>query len=427
MNEPTDPAGQQPPPYPGEQPPVYPGEEPPAYPGKAPDPGRPEPAPSPAAHPNGAKPSPGTEPPGPEPGPTALPDDELFARRRIHIAQRQRGADAAALGNLALHVPNFIASLIVVSLVSLFFGGMAWLLVVAWLASGLLVFHRPTEDLLARRLLGLRYPTSAEDAKLAPIWREVTARGGVEGRSYRLWIEDSQGLNAVAAAGHIVGVTGYAVHHLPPRHLAAVLAHELGHHVGGHSWSSLLGYWYALPGRLAWRLLRGVVGAVFAVAPGCGCVVAGLAVLFFGGMALVTIDQFYGLPLLVVAIPWLIAAVSRRAELRADRHAAALGFGPMLADVLTHTHEAETAARRQAHPAAGTRPWMPPATGPTPPYGTPGAPPPPPGHPHPQPTAAPHGPHMAPREGLLRRLLDSHPDHHTRIHHLRMYTEGHRR
>jgi Zn-dependent protease with chaperone function len=37
------------------------------------------------------------------------------------------------------------------------------------------------------------------------------------------------------------------VQRLSPVQLEAVLAHELGHHLGGHPWASLLRYWYSLP------------------------------------------------------------------------------------------------------------------------------------------------------------------------------------
>ncbi|WP_240507344.1 M48 family metalloprotease, partial [Streptomyces kanamyceticus] len=159
-------------------------------------------------------------------------------------------------------MPNFLCSLVIVGMVALFLGGIGLILVLLWLLSGLLIFNRAAEGVIARHLLRLRYPTQQELARLQPVWHEVTARAGVEGRTYQLWIEDSDDLNAVAAAGHIVGVTRFAVDRLPSGQLAAVLAHELGHHIGGHSWSTLLGYWYALPGRLAWRVVRGAAAGV---------------------------------------------------------------------------------------------------------------------------------------------------------------------
>ncbi len=286
------------------------------------------------------------------------------------------------MGNLLLYLPNFLCSLLVVSMFSLFFGDLAFLVIIVWVLSGALVFHRPTESALARRLLHLRYPTPQERAKLEPVWREVTARAGVEGRTYELWVEDSDGLNAVAAAGHIVGVTRFAMNELPNGELAAVMAHELGHHVGGHAWSGLLGYWYAQPGRIAWRVLRAVSVVVFKVSRAFSCFGIGFVVLVLGSIAMATVSTLYGLPLLILGVPYALAAVGRRAELRADEHAAALGFAPMLAAVLGKLHQEE---QRQTAALAALNGGVP------------------------------------PQESPLSKLLSSHPDYYTRLHHLQPY------
>ncbi|WP_055710250.1 M48 family metalloprotease, partial [Streptomyces puniciscabiei] len=333
-------------------------------------------APIPPQYP--AAPAPEPLPPAPAQHPHHIDTD----RGRVFLSAEQRRTDATAVGNLLLHVPNFLCSLFVVALVSLFFGGLGIVVILAWLASGALVFHRPTESALARHVLRLRYPTPQERAKLEPVWREVTARAGIEGRNYELWVEDSDALNAVAAAGHIVGVTRFAMNGLPNGELAAVMAHELGHHVGGHAWSSLLGYWYALPGRVAWRVLKASFGFMFKVSRAFGCFGVGFLVLFAGGIALATITSFFGLPLLILAVPYALAAVGRRAELRADEHAAGLGFAPMLAAVLDKLHQQEQWQQAQQAAQNGGRPV---------------------------------------EESALARLLSSHPDHYTRLHHLQPY------
>ncbi|WP_405913125.1 M48 family metalloprotease [Streptomyces sp. NBC_00963] len=323
----------------------------------------------------------------------------------MHIADHQRGADAAAVGNLLLHLPNLLCSLLVMVLLSAFFGGIGLILVLIWLVSGVLIFHRPTESALARHVLRLRYPTPDERARLEPVWREVIARAGVEDRTYELWIEDSTSLNAVGAAGHIVGVTRFALDNLPNGELAAVLAHELGHHVGGHTWSSLLGYWYALPGRLVWRALRGVASGVFRASRACSCFLGGILALVFGGFAIATLSSLYGIPLLLLAVPYALAAVNRRAEIRADQHAAALGFAPMLAAVLSKLHYAQEQQKAAAAQAAQYAQYA--QYGPYGPYAQQGAVPPP------------------KEEGRLSKLLSSHPDYHTRLHHLQPYLQQH--
>ncbi|WP_240982858.1 M48 family metalloprotease, partial [Streptomyces sp. S3(2020)] len=307
--------------------------------------------------------------------------------RRIHLSNQQRRTDATAVGSLLLHLPNFLCSLFVVGLVSAFFGDFALVVILLWIASGALVFHRPTESALARHLLRLRYPTPQERAKLEPVWREVTARAGVEGRTYELWVEDSDSLNAVAAAGHIVGVTRFAMNQLPNGELAAVLAHELGHHVGGHAWSGLLGYWYALPGRIAWRVLKAVSTVAFHVSKAFGCFGVAFVVMLVGGLAFATVSTLYGLPLLILGVPYALAAVGRRSELRADEHAAALGFAPMLAAVLDKLHRQEQYTQAEVTARNGGVPV---------------------------------------EEGALSRLLSSHPDHHTRLHHLQPYLQPQR-
>ncbi|UUU40545.1 M48 family metalloprotease [Streptomyces sp. NBC_00162] len=371
---------QQQPPYP--QAPQYPqSPPPPAYPAAYPQPRQ---QPRPPAHP-AYQPAP---PPAPLPAPAPLDDLEyqIAPGTRVHIKAQQRSADATAFGQLALHVPGFLMSLMVVLLVATLLEALTglpyWLPTLLWAASGALVFHRPSEDFFARHLLRLQRPLPHELAALTPVWREVTARAGVDGSRYELWIEDSDHLNAYAAAGHIVGVTRYALENLPKSQLAAVLAHELGHHTGGHAWSGLLGWWYSLPGRIAWQVIRAVTVFVIRFTSFFSYLATGFVIIFVGLFTLVTITATYGLPLLLLVMPYLTAAVGRRAELRADEHAAVLGFAPVLAQML---HGVMAQEEQEKH-AALVR------TG--------------------KPFAEP---------GTLDRLLSTHPDHRTRLHHLQPY------
>ncbi|MFC9681504.1 M48 family metalloprotease [Streptomyces sp. NPDC056948] len=312
-----------------------------------------------------------------------VPDDDLPRRPgRVHIAARRRGADLTALGSLALHLPHVTASLALVFVVSYALGHLSglpwWLLFGCWVLSGALVFHRPCERLLARWLFGLRYPTPEEDRRLRPVWREVTARAGVEASAYQLWMEESDEINALAAAGHIVGVTSHSLRTLTPAQLAGVLAHELGHHTRGHAWSSLLSLWYALPARLAWRLLLLLCTRLGRLPTGAAAVVIGVA----GALLIALATATYGLVFLPLATPYLVAAVSRRSELRADEHAAGLGFAPQLMAVLHQEREREVTAT---------------------------------------------APGLAFTKGrMIARLLDSHPDVHTRLHRLQAHLDSRR-
>ncbi|MFF2329971.1 MULTISPECIES: M48 family metalloprotease [unclassified Streptomyces] len=357
-----------------------------------PEPQDPGDGPVSAARGHGPLPPKGVPAHGPDPHPTATPppapDDLVYTHgpgRRVYYTAHQRRVDVTALGRLALALPAFLVSALVVLLVSAVLEGCLglpfWIPALLWPASGALVFHRPTEDLLARYLLRLRRPMPQETARLQPVWREVTAIAGVDGALFQLWIEESDELNAYAAAGHIVAVTRFALERLPSGQLAAVLAHELGHHTGGHAWSSLLVHWYGLPGRATWYALRAMARALVTPARCAVYLTVGALLLALGGLASTATAVLYGLPLLLV-LPYLSAAVGRRAELRADRHAAALGFAPKLAEVLQTMHTNEVRARQEALAAVGKR---------------------------------------KERESMPARLLSTHPDPPTRLHHLRHY------
>ncbi|MEU9129227.1 M48 family metalloprotease [Kitasatospora sp. NPDC048540] len=283
---------------------------------------------------------------------------------------------------LLLLLPNFLGSLIVVSMLSLLLPQVfGYLAIGLWVASGVLAFHRPTERLMARHLFHLRLPIGAELARLEPVWREVTVRAGVDGRKYELWIEDSKDLNALAAAGHIVGVTRFSLERLPPAQLAAVLAHELGHHRSGHAWSSLLGLWYSLPGRLAWWAFRLASALLFQLAASLSALGAVAVALVFGAVAFTVVTTYPPL-LLILVTPYLLAAVGRRAELRADLEAARLGFARPLLAVVHAFQASEEAAAQSQQRRTGRAPSRP---------------------------------------GPAARLLASHPDNFTRIRHLENY------
>ncbi|MFF0158736.1 M48 family metalloprotease [Streptomyces sp. NPDC005263] len=361
--------------------PAYPGPGP-AYPGADPtypvDAGA---APPPYVHPGAVPPAPA--PPGvaplPPPQPDAAPDDLDYRHRgaRVHVAEHQRGADATAIGRLAVQLPGALVSLALVSSLALgVFGSvMGTFVIVAWVASGLLVFHRPTELAFARHVLKLRLPTPDERARLEPVWHEVTARAGIERGTYELMVENSEELNAAAVAGHVVGVTTYALNRIPSSNLAAVLAHELGHHTGGHAWAGLLGYWYSLPGRIAWAVTRALARFAIAVAGVFSMAATGFLILF---MSLVVVAAFFAawyITIPLVAAPYLLAYAGRRGELRADQQAAELGFARQLAEVLHHFQTEETATKA-ALVAQGQKLREP---------------------------------------GTLTRLLSTHPDHRTRL------------
>ncbi|MGY4966954.1 M48 family metalloprotease [Streptomyces sp. 900105245] len=353
---------------------------PPPYPGPGHETGQPGPAVPPEAH------GPETAVPASEPAPDDL--DYRHRGARLHVSEHQRGADATAVGRLAVQLPGALVSLALVGSIALGMLGnvVGTLVVLAWVASGLLVFHRPTELAFARYVLKLRPPTQQERARLEPIWHEVTARAGIEPGTYELMVENSDELNAVAVAGHVVGVTTYSLDKIPSSNLAAVLAHELGHHTGGHAWAGLLGYWYSLPGRIAWAVTRGLARFAIAVAGVFSMAATGFLILFMALAAVAAFLAAWYIAVPLVLAPYLLAYAGRRGELRADQQAAELGFARQLAEVLYHFQTEEDTAKA---------------------------------------TLAARGEQLK-EPGALDRLLSSHPDHHTRLDALQPYLGLHR-
>lgn len=410
-----------PPAYPEERPaatalPAYPDEHPattapPAYPGEQPPPAYPE---SPATARGAAPPAcPGDARPGaaglvpprfqpPAVPPVPVPEQRVFDPSsdlalhdgRRYVDRRQRGADATAVSELLTLAPHFLCSAFIVSSVAVaLLGALPGLLVLlAWLASGALVFHRPTERRLAVGMFHLRPPTREEFAYLAPIWSEIGARSRIDHTDYELWIEESDEINAVAAAGHIVGVTKRSLTQLPPGRLAAVLAHELGHHTGGHTWARLIGMWYALPARLTWAVTRTVLAVVFLVAQKLFWLGGAFVILFMGVTVVAAALVMPWLFLPIVLTPYLLAAVSRAGEYRADRKAAELGFAPTLVAVLREAELREAGARRERREKEGKRDRR--------------------------------GRKGAQRSGVLGRLLSTHPPAEERVRRLMEYGQA---
>ncbi|MFC9693185.1 M48 family metalloprotease [Kribbella sp. NPDC056951] len=197
---------------------------------------------------------------------------------------------------------------------------------------------RPVEEFLARYLFRLRLPTLVEEQRLRPIWRQVTGRAGVSEERYAIWIQEADEPNAVPTPGHLVGLTRWALYTLPPSHLEAVLAHEIGHHLGGRDWLSLLSFWYSIPARCALIGMR-ALGRLMKSVPAVGCVVVGFVLIGYVGVlvAVLTFDDSLVLPFLFLTplvAPPILAWLGRREVLQADRRAAAMGYGATLIQVL---------------------------------------------------------------------------------------------
>ncbi|MGH3430473.1 MAG: M48 family metalloprotease [Mycobacteriales bacterium] len=257
---------------------------------------------------------------------------------------------------------------------SLLFSHVAMLVVVgAWLAGGILaVTYPPIEAILARVSHKVRKPTLSEERYLASIWDGVTRAAGIDGSKYSLWIQESEAINAFAAEGHVVSVTRWSLQRLPANHLSAVLAHELGHHVGGHAWSGRLAYYYSWPAkvvtRITSRILFGLIKAFYKIVSGMlpwfmkFIVFTTLAVITFGlGLAVIAVyPPVTLLAILVWGTPLILAYFGRRAESNSDRLAADLGYGPLLIEVfqgwLDEGHDLDRYTAKWKEKAMSTHP-----------------------------------------------------------------------
>ncbi|OXM61924.1 M48 family metalloprotease [Amycolatopsis vastitatis] len=241
--------------------------------------------------------------------------------------------DLSAVLAVVLAVPVVAGSLLVLALLGkLAWPGYFWVLPACWALLGGITFVPVFEHFLLPLTFGLRQPTARELARLTPGWQAVCAAAGVDGARYRLWVDRSRELNAFAAGGRTVAVTRTALE-LPPPSLEAILAHELGHHLAGHTRLSLYVWWLELPARLLARLVRLLALAVPYV---------GRAFAAFGRSVAVLVTVLLTLGILTALAfldPWLLLAPllgpvlawsKRLGEYRADLMAARLGYGPEL-------------------------------------------------------------------------------------------------
>ena len=307
----------------------------------------------------------------------------------------QQRVSGTSVGMFAIVVLIWLLSLVVVALPAYGAAVLAgWepvtVVVVAcaaWTASAVLVQVRPVEAGLARLLYrSLRRPRPAELARIAPALERVCRRAGTDPGRYLLRVEEKRQVNAFALGGHMLAVTRVACE-LPDDMLEAVLAHEVGHHRHLHPLAIILGWWYLLPFEAGERLLRGIRRVVRWLAQifsrlsdrtggvsggraadgalGMAVLLVVLGVLVLAGSVLVVALGLLWLPLalLVRLAKVLAAALSRAGEHAADRHAAELGYGAGLVQVLLLFLQAEQSAPRprgmasllRSHPSSRSR------------------------------------------------------------------------
>jgi Zn-dependent protease with chaperone function len=232
---------------------------------------------------------------------------------------------------------------------------------VAFFLGGVL-FLRPAQRLVLRKLLGARAPTRQERDALHHAWNVVTQANHISSQQYVLAVADSDELNAFATGGHLVVVSSWAISNLSHDELCGVLAHELSHHIGMHTIALTVGQWLTIPIIVLARigfLLQNIAHAAtdtFAKrspwAAFAGRTVAGvLTIVAWLFLSMITVSQIIG------------NAVGKGAEFKADETVVDMGFGRQLRNALRivvdsgngvrHTHWRDRLVT--AHPPARTR------------------------------------------------------------------------
>jgi Zn-dependent protease with chaperone function len=252
-----------------------------------------------------------------------------------------RGGRTSVL-RICLELPAFLLSAGLMVVVGLVVGFWPWgaLVIGVWVASGPVILLRRVEELIMKGRESLRLPTEPERLRLADSWSAVTKAGGVNPSNYSLWIQKSHRINAYATAGHTVAVTEAAVRKLSASQLEAILAHELGHHLGGHAWASLLRYRYSLPAMYVFQFAT-YLSLALSTALRCGSVAMGatVGVLVLGllGYLIVAIPVAGISAAVLVVIPFGLLWARRVQEYEADAIAAKIGYKDALVHLLMIT------------------------------------------------------------------------------------------
>lgn len=250
----------------------------------------------------------------------------------------------------ALAPPVAGSALLVVTAGALLAGHPAWAYapLAGWLGGAAAVLTRSGERAMVRVVCGYRHPSAEQAEPLRAALTRVTAAASIQAARVDVYVCRGRQVNAFAVGGHSVAVSQQVLKDCAARPhgrvvLEALLAHELGHLAQAGSRFVPAACWLAGP----WRLVAGAVVGVCWVLAGrprlnwlLGLEVAAalvLAVAGLGGQGRWGAAVGLGIAgLCVVGCPLLTAAACRRSEHAADAFAAACGYGPALALLVTH-------------------------------------------------------------------------------------------
>jgi Zn-dependent protease with chaperone function len=212
---------------------------------------------------------------------------------------------------------------------------------------GIVLFSRPVQRVLFVRLLGARKPSDIERAHLEPAWKVVEQQVGIRPGRFVLSVADVDDINAFACGGHMLVVSAFSIEHLTEDELTGVLAHELSHHLGGHTIALTIAQWMSMPilglAQLGIRVrdiglrISKRLEVEYATFKLVGWII---------NIVLTSLSR-------VLLIGFLLAQslgeiVGRSAEFQADRRAHAMGFGRELRYALTRViHRTPTSEPQQ--------------------------------------------------------------------------------
>ncbi|TSA53608.1 MAG: hypothetical protein D4R44_03360 [Actinobacteria bacterium] len=237
-----------------------------------------------------------------------------------------------------------------------------WFFALMAMLFGVVLFSRPVQRLVFVRMLGARAPSSQELNVLEPAWRIVAQANHLSPSRFVLAVVDSFETNAFACGGHLLVVSSDAISNFDQAELTGVLAHELSHHMGGHTVALTITQWMSVPIiALAhaglWLRDFGKRATTSAAAP-----TAAVSILVGALTTILTALSFALISGLNSACA-LSSRIGRASEYRADARALQMGFGHELLSALKQVAAKQKPSTKtvrplvtiSSHPPAATR------------------------------------------------------------------------
>lgn len=264
---------------------------------------------------------------------------------------------------MALILPFCLLALLLVwLLVRLMWDVPYWMFAGGFCLGAALLFVRPIQALVLTPLFGARRPTAEEHDLIAPLWKQIAQANDLPADRYIIRVLPLDELNAFACGGHLVVVTTFALHELPRRELAGVLAHELSHHLGMHTVALTIRHWLSLPVVLLARIGFWLENVATAATDSFAATSTAWTVTGRFVTAVLTVLSWPFVAALYVADS-IANVVGHRSEFQADRRVVRMGYGRNLSAALRrviaqgggHRPVGWRARLASSHPPARTR------------------------------------------------------------------------